>query len=43
MTISPAAKAIHGASTIKSVAVIRVVLQLLVLSRLVHPVLVRAR
>jgi hypothetical protein len=43
MTASPAAKAIHGASTIKSVPVIHAPFRLLVLSRSVHPVLVRAQ
>ncbi len=42
MAASPIAKAIHGASTIRSVPVIRVAPQLLVLSRLVHPAVVRA-
>ncbi len=43
MTASATTKAIHGASTIRSVPVIRVALQLPVLSRSVHPVVVRAR
>jgi len=43
MAASPTAKAIHGASTIRSVPVIRVAPQLPLLSRSVHPVLVRAR
>ncbi len=43
MAASPTAKAIHGASTIRSVPVIRVHLQLPVLSRSVHPVVMRAR
>ena len=43
MAASPTAKAIHGASTIRSVPVIRVAPSLPVLSRSVHPVVVRAR
>ena len=43
MATSPIAKAIHGAATIRSVPVIRVTPQLPVLSRSVHPVVVRAR
>ncbi len=43
MAASPIAKAIHGATTIRSVPVIRVAPKLPVLSRSVHPVVVRAR
>ena len=43
MAASPTAKAIHGASTIRSVPVIRVAPSRPVLSRSVHPVVMRAR
>ena len=43
MVASPTAKAIHGASTIRSVPVIRVTPKLPVLSRSVHPAGMRAR
>jgi hypothetical protein len=43
MAASPIAKAIHGATTIRSVPVIRVAPKLPVLSRSVHPVVMRAR
>jgi hypothetical protein len=43
MAASPAAKRIHGASTIRSVPVIRVASSLPVRSRSVHLVAMRAR
>jgi hypothetical protein len=43
MAASTIANAIHGASTIRSVPVNRVTPKLPVLSRSVHPVVVRAR
>ena len=43
MAASPTAKAIHGANTIRSVPVIRVAPKLPVLSRSVHPMVVRDR
>jgi hypothetical protein len=43
MTASPTMKTIHGASTIRSVPVIRVSLPLLVRSLSVHPVVVPAQ